>query len=197
MANELHSHYLEGITGVADNHVHKYTGETSKDPDFPGHHHYMAGYVKHADGHTHYYSFMTGPAIPTPHGHVHYYTGYTTVSHRHYHHMWGQTRSNQYREEPKKHFSLGEAREIGDHLGIDWSEFDVDQYRTGLDVEFEHGRVNPQTNITNDDPILTGKITLAHLNEFPDYYFRLTKMEHDAEEYWEKDKSPYDTESEK
>jgi hypothetical protein len=51
----------------------------------------------------------------------------------------------------------------------------------GLDVELEHGLVNPHTNVTNDDPIMTGKITLAHLNEFPDYYTRLYKMEEEAE----------------
>ena len=81
----------------------------------------------------------------------------------------------------KKHFSREEAKEIGEELGVDWSEFDIEQYRMGLDVELEHGLVDPYTNVTNDDPIMTGKIALAHLNEFPDYYTRLEKMEREAE----------------
>ncbi len=81
----------------------------------------------------------------------------------------------------KKHFTSEEAKQVGGELGIDWSRFDVEQYRMGLDVELEHGRVDPHTNVTNDDPIMTGKIALAHLNEFPDYYTRLEKMEREAE----------------
>ena len=81
----------------------------------------------------------------------------------------------------KKHFTTDEAKEIGERLGIDWSKFDIEQYRMGMDVELEHGLVDPETNVTNDDPIMTGKIALAHLNEFPDYYTRLEKMEREAE----------------
>ena len=81
----------------------------------------------------------------------------------------------------KKHFTTEEAKRIGEALGIDWSKFDVEQYRMGLDVELEHGLVDPHTNITNDNPMMTGKIALAHLNEFPDYYTRLEKMEREAE----------------
>jgi len=81
----------------------------------------------------------------------------------------------------KKHFTTEEARKIGEQLGIDWSKFDVGQYRMGMDVELEHGLADPATNITSDDPLITGKIALAHLNEFPDYYTRLEKMEREAE----------------
>jgi len=81
----------------------------------------------------------------------------------------------------KNHFTEEEAKQIGEKLGIDWRKFDVEQYRMGLDVELEHGLVDPHTNVTNDDPIMTGKIALAHLNEFPDYYTRLGKMEREAE----------------
>ena len=81
----------------------------------------------------------------------------------------------------KKHFTTEEANRIGEALGIDWSKFDVEQYRMGLDVELEHGLVDPHTNVTNDDPMMIGKIALAHLNEFPDYYTRLEKMEREAE----------------
>jgi hypothetical protein len=53
----------------------------------------------------------------------------------------------------------------------------------GMDVELEHGTENSVTNVTDDDPLLTGKIALAHLNEFPDYYTRLHEMEEEAEKY--------------
>ena len=82
----------------------------------------------------------------------------------------------------KKHFKTQEAKRIGELLGIDWSKFDIEQYRIGLDVELEHGLVDPHTNVTNNDPIMTGKIALAHLNEFHDYYTRLAEMEREAEE---------------
>jgi hypothetical protein len=83
-------------------------------------------------------------------------------------------------------FSAEQAREIGERIGIDWSTsaFDVEQFRMGLDVELEHGRHDPSTNVTDDDEVTTGKIARAHLNEFPDYYTRLKKMEAEAERYW-------------
>lgn len=81
----------------------------------------------------------------------------------------------------KKKFSTDEAKQIGEQLGINWTKFDVEQFRMGLDVELEHGTINTHTNVTNDDPIMTGKIALAHLNEFSDYYTRLEKMEKSAE----------------
>jgi hypothetical protein len=74
-----------------------------------------------------------------------------------------------------------EARRVGDAIGVDWSRFDLEQFRTGMDVEFEHGAHDPQTDVTHDDPILTGKIALAHMKEFPDYYVRLERMEAEAE----------------
>jgi len=85
----------------------------------------------------------------------------------------------------KRVFSAEQAKEVGDKLGVDWSKWDVEQFRMGMDVELEHGTRDPQTNVTNDDPVTTGKIALAHLNEFPDYYDRLDEMEEEAEEYWE------------
>ena len=80
----------------------------------------------------------------------------------------------------KAHFTTIQARDIGEKLGVDWSRFDVEQFRMGLNVELEHGLINPSTNVTDDAPILTGKIALAHLNEFADYYTRLNKMEQEA-----------------
>lgn len=90
--------------------------------------------------------------------------------------------------ESKKHFTAKEAKRVGEALGIDWTEFDVEQFRRGMDVELEHGLVDPKTNVTNDDEMMTGKIALAHLNEFSDYYTRLDEMEEEAEEYWESKK---------
>jgi len=89
----------------------------------------------------------------------------------------------------KKHFSTEEAKKIGKALHIDWTEFDVEQFRMGLDVELEHGKIDPDTNVTNDDPIMTGKIALAHLNEFPDYYTRLDKLEEEAKKFHRKQKT--------
>jgi len=84
----------------------------------------------------------------------------------------------------KKSFTAEEAKKTGEKLGIKWDEFDVEQYRMGMDVELEHGRRDSATNVTDDDILITGKIALAHLNEFPDYYTRLEKMEEEAEEFW-------------
>lgn len=86
----------------------------------------------------------------------------------------------------KKVFTTEQAKAIGEQLGIDWSQFDVEQFRMGMDVELEHGVHDPETNVTNDDPLTTGKIALAHLREFPDYYTRLEEMEEEAERFWGK-----------
>jgi hypothetical protein len=82
----------------------------------------------------------------------------------------------------RKEFTPDEARSIGEQIGIDWSSspFDVDQFRRGMNVELEHGLRDPDTNVTGDDPLVTGKIARAHLNELPDYYTRLALMEADA-----------------
>lgn len=85
----------------------------------------------------------------------------------------------------KKSFSDLETKTIGKKLNIDWSKFDIDQFRKGMDIELEHGLIDKQTNVTDDDPLMTGKIALAHLNEFPDYYDRLEEMEESAEKEWE------------
>jgi len=83
-------------------------------------------------------------------------------------------------------FTAEEARRVGAEIGIDWgtAPFDVEQFRLGMDVELEHGLHDPATNVTDSDPIVTGKIALAHLNEFPDYYTRLERMESEADRYW-------------
>jgi hypothetical protein len=86
----------------------------------------------------------------------------------------------------KVEFSAEEAKEIGDALGITWQHFDVEQFRMGMEVELEHGLHDPETNVTGNDPLLTGKIAWAHLKEFPDYYTRLKQMETEADAFWGK-----------
>lgn len=86
----------------------------------------------------------------------------------------------------KKEFKLEEAKSIGSRLGVNWDKCSPEQFRIGLGVELEHGMADPATNVTDDDLIMTGKIALAHINEFPDYYDRLGKMEKEAKEFWDK-----------
>ena len=81
----------------------------------------------------------------------------------------------------KKQFSFTDAKQIGDALDIRWDKFDVEQFRMGLNIELEHGKRNQATDVTHDEPMVTGKIALAHLNEIPDYYTRLAVMEHEVE----------------
>jgi hypothetical protein len=51
--------------------------------------------------------------------------------------------------------TIAEARRVGDAIGVDWSRFDLEQVRAGMDAEFEHGAHDPQTDVTGDDPIIT------------------------------------------
>lgn len=83
-------------------------------------------------------------------------------------------------------FTTEEARRIGAEIGIDWATapFDVKELQAGMGVELEHGLHDALTNVTDDDPHITAKIAQAHLNEFPDYYTRLQRMEREAERYW-------------
>ena len=71
-----------------------------------------------------------------------------------------------------KKFTLPEAKDIASQLGIDFDTagFTPEEYLEGINIELEHGTVDPDTNVTEDDPLVTGKIALAHLNESPVYY---------------------------
>lgn len=82
----------------------------------------------------------------------------------------------------RRSFTSDEAQAIATKLGIDFGQlgFDLEQFRMGLDVELEHGSRNPETDVSGNDPIATGKIALAHLTEYPDYYTRLAILERDA-----------------
>ena len=84
----------------------------------------------------------------------------------------------------KRRISAEEAKDVGSKLGLDWNQIDLEQFRRGLEVELEHGARDPQTDVTNDDLMLTGKIAWAHLKEFADYYTRLDKLEAEADAYW-------------
>jgi len=81
----------------------------------------------------------------------------------------------------KRKFSTEEARLIGTQIKVDWSRIDLEQFRRGLEIELEHGAIDPETNVTGDDPLLTGKIAWAHLKEIKDYYTRLDQMETEAD----------------
>jgi hypothetical protein len=84
----------------------------------------------------------------------------------------------------KRTVSAEEAMRVGAALGINWKTIDAEEFRRGMEVEFEHGARDPETNVTNDDVTLTGKIAWAHLKEFPDYYTRLDRLETEADAYW-------------
>ena len=83
----------------------------------------------------------------------------------------------------REEFTVEQAAAVAAELGIDFdvTPFTIDQFRAGMRVELEHGRRDPITDVTHDDPIITGKIAWAHLKELPDYYTRLAVMEAEAE----------------
>jgi len=85
-----------------------------------------------------------------------------------------------------KKFNEIDAKRIGNTLKIDWKKVSLDQFTKGLNVELEHGSIDPQTNVTGNDGKLTGEIAWAHLKEFPDYYARLAKMEKVATDHFKK-----------
>jgi hypothetical protein len=74
------------------------------------------------------------------------------------------------------------------HVDLAAVPWDLEQFRIGMESELAHGRADPDTNVTDDDLVLTGKIALAHLVEIPDYYTRLAAMEAQAFEEQERDR---------
>ena len=80
-------------------------------------------------------------------------------------------------------FTTDQARAVAVEIGIEFgiASFDVEQLRRGMEVELEHGLRDRETNVTDDDSLLTGRIAWAHLKEIPDYYDRLDRMEREAE----------------
>lgn len=186
--NSNHKHYFQGTTNEILGHHHRYYGESSEAPNLPNHVHEISGCSTKDDGHRHYINVFSGFAIEVPGGHIHSYQGFTTIDQKHCHSLSSNTFTNNYVPIVRTDFTIQESMSIGKYLGIDWSHspFDVGQFRTGLGVELEHGRRDAVTNVTDDDPITTGKIALAHLNEFPDYYKRLAKLEREAKAFWQK-----------
>jgi len=85
--------------------------------------------------------------------------------------------SNKSTRKPKTRFNRSTARRVGNHLHINWKKIPFEEFYMGINVELEHGLINPHTNVTDDDPVLTGKIALAHLNENCRYYTYLKHME--------------------
>lgn len=67
-------------------------------------------------------------------------------------------------------FSIKDACYAAKVLGVTFDSFSLDDFLRGINIELEHGFVNPSTNVTNNNLIVTAKIALAHLNEFPNYY---------------------------
>jgi hypothetical protein len=85
----------------------------------------------------------------------------------------------------KQYFTKDQARAIATELGIDFRALgcDLEQFRLGLGVELEHGPRSPESDVSGNDPIVTGRIALAHLTEFPDYYTRLAVLEREAADH--------------
>lgn len=83
---------------------------------------------------------------------------------------------------PREGFTAAQAHAVALEIGLDLgsASFDAEEFRRGMEVELEHGRCDPDTNVTDDDPVTTGKIAWAHLKELPDYYKRLEQIESDA-----------------
>lgn len=83
----------------------------------------------------------------------------------------------------RRSFTSDQAAAVVEMLAVDLADegIELEAFRKGMEVELEHGSRDPRTNVTDDDPILTGKIALAHLRELSDYYDRLEEMERRAE----------------
>jgi Protein of unknown function (DUF5661) len=84
----------------------------------------------------------------------------------------------------RRGFTIEQAAAVACEIGLDFtkSEFGLEQFRAGMEVELEHGLRDPKTDVTGDDPLVTGKIAWAHLREMPDYYERLEEMERERSE---------------
>ena len=67
-------------------------------------------------------------------------------------------------------FKINDILQVARELNIDFTKFSLQDFITGINIELEHGLINPLTNITNNNLLMTAKIALAHLNEYPNYY---------------------------
>jgi len=83
----------------------------------------------------------------------------------------------------RKLISSDEARHIGDSLYIDWDQVDLEQFRQGLMGNHKQGAMDPETGLTYDNVLLSGKVVLAHMQEIPDYFTRLAKLKAEVDQY--------------
>ena len=70
-----------------------------------------------------------------------------------------------------------EARVLQAEVGGETLQIPLEEFQNGLEVELEHGLIFPDANVTNNHPLLTARIVLAHLREMLDYYSRLEVAE--------------------
>jgi len=83
----------------------------------------------------------------------------------------------------RKQISLGDAKRVGESLHIDWEQIDLEEFRQGLMGKHKPGAIDPETGLTYDGVLLTGKVVLEHMQEFPDYFTRLAKLKEEIDEY--------------
>jgi uncharacterized protein DUF5661 len=83
----------------------------------------------------------------------------------------------------RKQISIDEAKRVGESLHIDWDQVNLEEFRQGLMGNHKEGAIDPETGLTYEDVLLTGKVVLAHMEEFPDYFTRLAKLKEEVDEY--------------
>jgi len=83
----------------------------------------------------------------------------------------------------RKQISIDEAQRVGESLHIDWDQVDLEEFRQGLMGNHKEGAIDPETGLTYEDVLLTGKVVLTHMEEFPDYFTRLAKLKEEVDEY--------------
>ena len=83
----------------------------------------------------------------------------------------------------RKKISTDEAKRVGESLHIDWEQVDLEKFRQGLMGNHKQDAVDPETGLTYDGVLLTGKVVLTHMEEFPDYFTRLAKLKEEVDEY--------------
>lgn len=84
----------------------------------------------------------------------------------------------------RKQISSEEARRIGEALHIDWGQVDVEQFRQDLAEDQKQETIDPETGLIYDGVLLSGKIVMAHIQEFPDYFTRLARLRTEVDEYY-------------
>jgi uncharacterized protein DUF5661 len=83
----------------------------------------------------------------------------------------------------RKQISTADARRVGESLHIDWEQVNLEEFRQGLMGNHKPGAIDPETGLAYESVLLTGKIVLAHIEEFPDYFTRLAKLKEEVDEY--------------